>query len=187
MSGPPDADAWIAVGVVRGAFGVQGALKIEPFTDVASSVLNHVRQWRMEPLELRGTSGAAGSTALPFPLPAQVSVQAVKQHGGFIIATILPSVTREQALALKGTRVLVERADFPAAEPDEYYWSDLIGCAVSDPTGKPLGTVVAVDDHGAQSLLRLDNDILIPFVAAFVLEVVPAEKRIVADWSADWS
>jgi 16S rRNA processing protein RimM len=177
--------------VVRGAFGVLGALKIEPFTDVASSVLNHVRQWRMEPLASRGPSGASGSTsgstALPFPLPAQVSVQTVKQHGGFIIATILPSVTREQALALKGSQVLVERADFPAAEPDEYYWSDLIGCAVSDPTGKPLGTVVAVDDHGAQSLLRLDNDILIPFVAAFVLEVVPAEKRIVADWSADWS
>jgi 16S rRNA processing protein RimM len=185
--------------VVRGAFGVLGALKIEPFTDVASSVLNHVRQWRMEPLASRGPSGASGntsgsnsggtsgSTALPFHLPAQVSVQTVKQHGGFIIATILPSVTREQALALKGSQVLVERADFPAAEPDEYYWSDLIGCAVSDPTGKPLGTVVAVDDHGAQSLLRLDNDILIPFVAAFVLEVVPAEKRIVADWSADWS
>lgn len=174
---------------------MQGALKIEPFTDVASSVLNHVRQWRMEPLASRGASGetgstsgsTAGGTALPFPLPAQVSVQAVKQHGGFIIATILPSVTREQALALKGCQVLVERADFPAAEPDEYYWSDLIGCAVSDPTGKPLGTVVAVDDHGAQSLLRLDNDILIPFVAAFVLEVIPAEKRIVADWSADWS
>jgi 16S rRNA processing protein RimM len=81
----------------------------------------------------------------------------------------------------------VSRADFPAAEPDEYYWTDLIGCRVSDTSGAPLGVVAAVDDHGAQSLLRLDNGILIPFVAAFVLEVATEEKRIVADWSADWA
>ena len=43
-----------------------------------------------------------------------------------------------------------------------------------------------MDDHGAQSVLRLDNGILIPFVPAHVLEVQPAEKRIVVDWSADW-
>ena len=80
----------------------------------------------------------------------------------------------------------VRRCDFPAPDPDEYYWADLIGCAVVDPSGQALGTVEALDDHGAQSVLRLDNGTLIPFVAAVVLEVAPAQKRIVADWSADW-
>ena len=46
--------------------------------------------------------------------------------------------------------------------------------------------MLALDDNGAQAVLRLDSGILIPFVAAFILEVSPAQKRIVADWSADW-
>jgi 16S rRNA processing protein RimM len=180
--------SWVAVGIVRGAFGVQGALKVEPYSDVESTVLNLVRQWRMDAPQAGGAAAArpAAGRPLPFELPAQVAVQASKQHAGFIIATITPAITREQALALKGTEILVDRADFPAPGPDEYYWADLIGCEVSNPSGARLGTVLALDDHGAQSVLRLDSGILIPFVAAFILEVVPKQKRIVADWSADW-
>lgn len=181
---------WIAVGVVRGAFGVQGELKVEPYADIAESVLNHVRQWRIES-NRSGASLAPASAKpdrlLPFPLPADVAVHSAKQQGGFIIASIEPAVTREQALALKGAEVHVKRAHFPAADPDEYYWSDLIGCGVFDPAGATLGTVQALDDHGAQAVLRLDNGILIPFVAAFILQVDPLHKRIVADWSADWA
>jgi 16S rRNA processing protein RimM len=167
------AEPWVAVGVIRGAFGVHGALKVEPYADVETSVLNQARNWRIQDPD-------------PSRLPADVRVTTSKQHGGFILATIRPEVTREQVLALKGREVLVSRDDFPPAGPDEYYWADLIGCRVTDPTGALLGSVVGVDDHGAQSVLRLDNGILIPFVPAHVLEVGPAEKRIVADWAADW-
>jgi len=185
---PVDEDGWIAVGAIRGAFGVQGALKVEPYTDIESTVLNRLRNWRVDaPAAERGRAGRAGAgERLPFPLPAQVTVLSCRQHGGFVIATIAPAVTREQALALKGAEVLVDRADFPATGPDEYYWADLIGCAVTDTAGAPLGKVLALDDHGAQSVLRLDSGLLIPFVSAIILEVAPAQKRIVADWSADW-
>ena len=178
-----DRDEWVAVGVVRGAFGVQGALKVEPYSDLESTVLNRIRSWRIE----ASAGGAKGDgRQAPLQLPAEVSVTAIKTHAGCVIATIEPAVTREQALALKGAEVQVRRGDFPAPDPDEYYWADLIGCAVVDPSGQALGTVEALDDHGAQSVLRLDNGTLIPFVAAVILEVVPGQKRIVADWSADW-
>jgi len=173
---------------------VQGELKVEPYAGVESTVLNHIRKWRIQdPAADAFRRGHSGSdlrpnpdSTLPFRLPADVAVQVTKQHGGFIIATVLPAVTREQVLSLKGREVFVSRAEFPQPEPDEYYWTDLIGCKVVDPAGSPLGQVVAVDDHGAQSVLRLDSGILIPFVSAHVLEVLPADKRIVADWSADW-
>ena len=171
---------WIAVGVIRGAFGVEGALKVEPYTDIESSVLNRLDRWRIE------ATRAVAAPRLPFPLPAQVKAQGRRQHGGLLIATIEPAISREQAMALKGAEVLVDRMQFPATEPDEYYWADLIGCAVSNPAGETLGQVLALDDNGGQAVLRLDSGILIPFVAAIVLEVLPAEKRIVADWSADW-
>ena len=177
---PPD--DWVAVGVIRGAFGVHGALKVEPYTDIESTVLNRLIHWRI------AAPAAAGMARrpLPFALPAEVSAGERRQHGGLVIATITPAITREQAMALKGAEVLVARAEFPATDPDEYYWADLIGCTVANPAGESLGRVLALDDNGAQAVLRLDSGILIPFVAAIILEVAPAEKRIVADWSADW-
>ncbi len=188
---------WIAVGVIRGAFGVQGALKVEPYTDVESSVLNRLSRWRIvAAAAARPRPGAARSSAppaqpdagdrLPFRLPADVIVENCRQHGGMVIAILAPGISREQALALKGAEVVVDRAEFPAPEADEYYWADLIGCTVTNPAGATLGQVLALDDNGAQAVLRLDSGILIPFVAAIVLEVSPAQKRIVADWSADW-
>jgi 16S rRNA processing protein RimM len=184
----PASGNWIAVGVIRGAFGVHGALKIEPYTDIESTVLNRLDHWRIDAPPAGAARPAPGQAARnpPFSLPAEITVQGRRQHGGMVIATIEPAISREQALALKGAEVLVDRAAFPTAEPDEYYWADLIGCAVSRPDGELLGQVLALDDNGAQAVLRLDNGILIPFVAAIVQEVNPAEKRIVADWSADW-
>ena len=171
---------WIAVGVIRGAFGVHGAIKVEPYTDVDSSVLNRLDQWRIE------ATPAVAVARLPFPLPAQVTAQGLRRHGGLLIATLEPAVSREQAMALKGAEVLVDRTQFPPTDPDEYYWADLIGCTVSNPAGETLGQVLSLDDNGAQAVMRLDSGILIPFVAAIVLEVIPAQKRIVADWSSDW-
>jgi 16S rRNA processing protein RimM len=172
---------WVAVGVVRGAFGVHGALKVEPYAGAGRSVLDEVRRWRLE-----RPAGGSGVPRAPMALPADVTAQEPRRHGAFIVATIEPPISREQALALRGAEVLVARADFPSLEEDEHYWTDLIGCRVSNPEGEELGTVEAVDDHGAQSVLRLDNGLLIPFVAAFVQEVRTQEKRIVADWSPDW-
>lgn len=185
-----DQDGWISVGVVRGAFGVQGALKIEPYSDIDSTVLNNISVWRVGRFSKASTAVVRHDRQTPFKtpftLPAEVAVTSIRSHGGNVIATIEPALSREQAVGLKGAEVQVRRKDFPAPDPDEYYWADLIGCTVMDPAGAVLGTVEAVDDHGAQSVLRLDGGLLIPFVAAVVLEVMPKQKRIVADWSADW-
>jgi 16S rRNA processing protein RimM len=176
----PSGTRWVAVGVVRGAFGVRGAVKIEPYAGPDSSVLEHACRWRLE----RPAPGTVARS--PLPLPADVGTQDVQRHGAFIVATLEPPLTREEALALRGAEVMVDRADFPAPADDEYYWTDLIGCRVSNPAGEALGLVAGLEDHGAHSILRLDSGILIPFVAAYVLEVEPQAGRIVADWSADW-
>lgn len=97
-----------------------------------------------------------------------------------------PALTREQAMALKGLEVQVSRADFPPPEEGEFYHADLIGCEVFGQGGARLGTVVAVDDHGAQQVLRLDDDLLIPFVEAIVQTVDLAARRLDVDWAADW-
>jgi 16S rRNA processing protein RimM len=103
---------------------------------------------------------------------------------------------RSAAEALKGTRIFVSRASFPTADPDEYYWIDLIGLAVVNHQGEHLGTVAGLLDTGPHCVLRVtpegaqpgDEAVerLIPFVAAYIGEVDLATRRITVDWGLDY-
>ncbi|MGE0800540.1 MAG: ribosome maturation factor RimM [Lautropia sp.] len=180
---------WVTVGRIRGAYGVDGACRVFPYSDVRTTVLRRVRRWRLVAgsADGRGDSAIAPAAgAAPFELPIAVSVRSAKVHGDLIIARLAEPLTREQAEALRGCEIQVDRADFPPPDEDEYYWSDLIGCRVESVAGESLGVVADLDDHGGQLLLRLDRGTLIPFVAAIVVEVDVTARRIVADWSADW-
>ena len=103
---------------------------------------------------------------------------------------------RNAAEALRGARVFVSRASFPSADPDEYYWVDLIGLSVINREGESLGTVSGLLDTGPHSVLRIAPpnaradveaaERLVPFVAAYVLDVNLAERRITVDWGLDY-
>ena len=189
---------WIGVGRIRGSQGVQGALKIEPYAAASESVLRHARRWRLvEAVEPSADGAPAGQVpaprraARPLALPQVVRRGRCRLQGDALVAELVlldgqPPLTREQGLALKGVEIQVDRADFPPTQDDEVYHADLIGCEVIGQQGARLGTVVAVDDHGAQQVLRLDDGMLIPFVEAIVQSVDIAARRIQADWAADW-
>lgn len=193
------ADA-VVVGRVEGAYGVRGMVRIEPFNDPRDSVLLKARRWYLTGPASRqkgpsgkdgpGASGAAGLQASPFRFPAVVEVSRCRVHAAGLVATVSGIDVKELADALRGCEVAVSRADFPPAESGEYYWVDLVGCAVVTPDGVPLGVVEAVDDHGAHPLLRLraedGRERLIPFVDAHVPEVDVVGRRIVADWDPEF-
>lgn len=187
----------VVVGRVEGAYGVRGALRVEPFNDPQDSVLLRARRWYLtasaSPQSARvgaAAHGAPGRGARPFPLPAMVEVSNCRAHAAGLVATVSGIEVKEVADALRGCEIAVSRADFPPAEGGEYYWVDLIGCEVVTPGGVPLGIVESVDDHGAHPLLRLRADDgrerLIPFVEAHVPEVDVVGRRIVADWDPDF-
>ena len=189
---------WIGVGRIRGSHGVQGALKIEPYAAASESVLGLGRRWRVVvavvPCAVGARAGlvpAPRRAARPLALPQVVRRGRCRVQGDALVAELVlldgqPPLTREQGLALKGVEIQVDRADFPPTQDDEFYHADLIGCEVIGQQGARLGTVVAVDDHGAQQVLRLDDGMLIPFVEAIVQSVDIAARRIQADWAADW-
>ncbi|MEL7029394.1 MAG: ribosome maturation factor RimM, partial [Pseudomonadota bacterium] len=64
--------------------------------------------------------------------------------------------TREEALALKGVRLYVDRDRLPAPEDDEeYYQDDLVGLAVEHIDGRPFGEVKAILNQGATDLIEI--------------------------------
>jgi 16S rRNA processing protein RimM len=120
---------------------------------------------------------------------ALLRVTHAREHGGGVVAAAQEVPDRNAAEALKGARVFVARSSFPTAAADEYYWVDLIGCAVANREGVALGTVADLMDTGAHSVLRVvqgDDERLIPFVAAYVDAVDVFAKRITVDWHLDF-
>ncbi len=95
-------------------------------------------------------------------------------------------LTKEQADALKGTQLYVDRDRLPSLPDDEFYHADLIGLTAQDTGGVVLGTVRAVHNHGAGDLLEILGPgmkaaLLVPFTLAVVPTVDLAAGRIVVD------
>lgn len=170
------ADA-VEVGRVIGAWGIKGWFKVLPFAADPQALFS-TKRWYLRPPE--------GPGLAPPPL---LRVTHSREHGGMVVAGAQEVADRRAAEALKGARVFVARSSFPTAGSDEYYWVDLIGCAVVNREGVALGSVVDLIDTGAHSVLRVgqgEDERLIPFVAAYVDDVDLAGRRISVDWGLDF-
>ena len=148
----------LAVGRVARAHGVRGRVLIAPYNAESQGLQGVRRIW-------------LGERAFEVE-------RAERVHLGYLVA--LRGVgDRDQADALRGQEVRVDRAELPALEEGEMYAIDLIGYAVSDPHGTVHGVVEDLEEAGAQDLLRLRGGTLVPL--ALVKEVQPQARRIVVD------
>jgi 16S rRNA processing protein RimM len=202
---PDDAgpDDLVEVGRVAMAHGVRGWLKVQPYSPQAEALLNAPVWWLRVP---DSVSEPGASSRL-----RGMRVQACRRQSGQFLAVQLAGVDdRDAAESLRACTVWVPRAAFPAAEEDEYYWVDLIGCDFYGQagSGEPvlLGRVGQVLDNGAHAVLQVDCgacddagvfqarldakgrpvQTLVPFVAAHVHRVDLPNRRIDGDWPADF-
>ncbi|HYY53327.1 MAG TPA: ribosome maturation factor RimM [Myxococcales bacterium] len=148
----------LAVGRVARAHGVRGRLLITPY-NADSEALRRVRRlW-------------VGEREFEVDRAERVNL-------GYLVA-LRGVADRDQADALKGNEVRVDRAELPALEEGEMYAVDLIGYEVSDPQGTVHGVVEDLEEAGPQDLLRLAGGALVPL--GLVKEVLPQARRIVVD------
>lgn len=97
------------------------------------------------------------------------------------IAAIEGVTDRDAAQRLTGTRLYVERDRLPPPEDDEFYLTDLIGLAAVTEGGEALGTIRAVEDHGAGTFIIVagaGREHLLPFTRAVVPVVDVAGGRV---------
>jgi 16S rRNA processing protein RimM len=156
----------VCVGALAGAFGVRGEVRLKSFCAEPEAVADY------GPLETEdGTR--------------RFEVTLVRPITGAFAARLSGVATREDAEALKGTRLYAPRDRLPPLAEDEFYHADLIGLEVRDAGGAVLGTVKAVHDHGAGDLLEIarpgGETVLLPFTRAAVPTVDLTAQRIVAD------
>ena len=118
----------------------------------------------------------------------QRRVDEAKVHSAKVVAKLAGVETREQALALKGTKISVPRAALPDANDGRYYLTDLVGLEVVNEQGEKLGVVRQWFTHGAQDVMEIagERTRLLPWVPAVVKQVDLEAKRIEVEWGADW-
>lgn len=171
----------VELGVVRGAYGVRGWVRIAKHA-ADGSVLETIPHWWL--------TGRGAARLL--------RIEEVKRRGASLVAKWQGCEVKEDADALRGAAVAVKRSDFPPLAPGEHYWCDLAGGRVVNREGRELGRVVGLrsDGRGAQ-WLELQRDsaaevpkgsetMLIPLVEQYVDAVDAGAGVIRVDWQEDW-
>jgi 16S rRNA processing protein RimM len=160
----------VCVGVVTGARGLKGEVRIRSFTAEPADIVAYGPVWDKtgeRSFRLRITGHSKGQ----------------------IVATVEGFADRNDAEALKGQELYVPRDALPEPEDEEYYHVDLLGLraelAEDDPsgTGGFLGRVRGVHDFGAGSMIEVDGGpagvLVVPFTRVAVPVVDVAGGRIV--------
>src|SRR5262245_56358023 len=153
------------MGRVAGSYGVRGWIRVEE----AQDALPACSKWSI------------GGTEFP--------VEQVKQHSGTLLAKLAGLESREAALKLKGSKVLVRREALPEPQAGHYYLADLVGLEVVNEKGEVLGVVKRWVFNGAQDVMEVAANgkvRLLPWVAEIVRSVDVPSRRIHVEWGADW-
>lgn len=113
-----------------------------------------------------------------------LTVATSRWHQGILLVTFEELPDRNAAETARGVTLHLEiPADESPEDPDEFYDHQLVGLAVADVDGTPLGEVTGLLHGGAQDILAIrtpdGREALVPFVKALVPEVDIAGGRLV--------
>jgi 16S rRNA processing protein RimM len=173
MKTPPPNDRLIPMGVLKGAHGVRGEVRVKSFTAAPEDLFTY------------GPLLDASGTVILTP----VSARPGKEH--FIVRP-KESLQKEDWDARRGQLLHVLRSRLPDAEEDEFYIEDLVGLDVFDGGETPAGRIRSIQDFGAGDLLEIDlagapSTIMVPFTRADVPVVDMANRRVIIPELAVWA
>jgi len=126
----------ILVAQVAGGFGVKGEVRVTAYTAEPMALMSYGPLLR-----------ADGSVGL--------SLISARPEKAAVVGRAKEIATKEQADALCGLKLYIQRDRLPEPDEDEFYLADLVGVEARDPDGVALGTVKAVQNFGADDMLEI--------------------------------
>lgn len=155
-------DDRVLVGVVRGAHGLHGEVRVEQLTDVADRFRKDaiVECDDIGPLRVESVRPGTKSTIVKFA--------GIRDRAG--------------ADSLRGRHLYVSREEARRAAQGAVLWADLLGLRAFDPQGGEIGTLSEVLRAGETDVLvirREQGELLVPALESVVREIDIAGGRIV--------
>jgi len=187
---PEMPDDLVEIGAIGEAYGIKGWVRIFAHAGPGQGydTLLAAKIWWLD------SKARPGQEAGIRP----VRVLQSRLHSGTVVAQLEGITDRDIAQAMRGQRVSISRALFPALTGEEYYWVDLQGLDVLNEKAEALGVVADLIDNGVHSVLRVEfashnrrgepatGERMIPFVDAYVKSVDLAARKVVVDWDPSW-
>lgn len=161
----------MAVGKIRGVYGLKGHLKVEPLTDFPSRYKDLTRVRLVKGGQVR-----------------EATIENGKERTAGWLIKLKEINCREGAGAVVGYYIMIPREERRPLPPGHYYLDQLIGLKVYTEEGEELGTLGDVIQTGSNDVYvvkageggRLSRDILIPALGGVVKEVnLPEQKMLV--------
>lgn len=127
------------------AQGVRGEVKIRPFSD--------------EPARFRSLT-VVSVGGVPFKL------RGVSVRGGFVYASFEGVDNRNDAEALVGRALEIDRSQVPAPASGEFFVVDLLGCRVLLSDGAELGVLQNIENFGSADVFTVvgERTVRFPFL-----------------------
>jgi len=175
---------WVSLAHLLRPQGRKGEILAELFTDFPERFEDRTRVFLAKPDFAGPESAARAITVTNHWLP-------VGRNHGRIVLSFEGIDSINQAEELAGLDVFIPATERVELEDDAEYISDLIGCVVYD-NGQAVGTVTDVEfptsPDGTRRLAEAapllsvltdaGDEVLIPYVQSFLLELLPEQKRI---------
>lgn len=163
----PDASR-VCLGVVIGAHGVRGLVRVKSFTQEPQAVAAY------GPVETKDGG-------------QRFRIEAAGMAKDAVICKLEGVSDRDKAEAMRGAELYVDRARLPETdEEDGFYYADLIGLQAVGLDGHVYGRVVGVENFGASDLIEIERPeggptVLVPFTDENAPSVEIEAGRLILD------
>jgi 16S rRNA processing protein RimM len=159
-----DAD-WVLIGIVAGAHGVRGEMKVDLQTDFPDRFK-------------RLTTVYIGQDHRP------LQIAAARKLGDRVALRVASVTDRDAAQAMRGTELYIPIADIMPLPAHTYYRDQIIGLRVETTGGEPIGTITEILVTGSNDVYVAKNEqreVLIPALKNIVREVDLQGGRMVIE------
>ena len=157
---------YLEIGQVVNTFGIQGMVKVNPFTDDIK------RFDKLKTIYIQNKKGIK-----------EYGVQEVKYHKNMVLVKLKGIDNPEDADLLRQSYLLVDREKEEPLEDGVYYIVDLLGLEVYTDENQLLGTLEDIYNTGSNDIYvvksQLGKQILLPGISDVIKKVDLEAKRIV--------
>lgn len=159
---------YLRIGQISRPHGVHGELKLMPLTDDPKRFYDLTEAF----LECEGAY-------------APVCVQDVRVQADAVLLRLTGCDSREEAEKKRGLYLCVDRAHAAKLPEGRYFVMDLLGCRVTDTTGRDYGRLTDIYETGANDVYVVRDDhgveLQVPALKKLLREVDIEGRHIVFD------
>ncbi len=155
---------YLETGKIVGTHGVKGMVRVQPWSDSGEFLAKFKYFYLDKDGEIR------------------IKAEAVRPHGNVVLMAIKGVSSIEEAEALRGKVIYIDRKDVKLPE-GRYFIDDLIGCTVLDAdSGDTLGSLTDVSQTGANDVWHITQngkEYLVPAIDEVIVSVDTENSSVV--------